>query len=202
MNPFDLEYFSESLEKNNRYDEYLTTHISNVKKGYEWLKENLPELLSVYNYADEINYYGELDDIIAQHDKTKYIKIPDASKYYELTCEYNAYADYFYGIRDKEVEEKFNIAWLSHIHNNPHHWQYWILHNDTDGLQILDMPYVFIIEAICDWWSFSWNSNNLYEIFDWYDKNKKGILISDKTKTTFEYILSRIRDKLNSLCMN
>lgn len=28
-------------------------------------------------------------------------------------------------------EYRFNIAWLKHIHRNPHHWQYWILLNDN-----------------------------------------------------------------------
>ena len=56
------------------YDNYLISHISNVVKGYEWLKTYLPELLSVDNYYEENFYYGELDDIISQHDRSKYTK--------------------------------------------------------------------------------------------------------------------------------
>ena len=69
MNPLDLKYLFEDMEENDQYNNYLTTHISNVKKGYNWLKENIPEVLSEDNYIDEVAYYGELDDIIAQHDK-------------------------------------------------------------------------------------------------------------------------------------
>lgn len=58
------------------------------------------------------------------------------------------------------------------------------------------MPYNYIIEMICDWWAFSWNSENLNEIFDWYDKHKNYIKLSDNTRKTVEDILSKIKDKL------
>ena len=28
-----------------QYDEYLQQHKANVKKGYDWIKDNLPELI-------------------------------------------------------------------------------------------------------------------------------------------------------------
>lgn len=183
----------------SEYEEYLEQHIGNVQRGYEWLLENLPDLLSEDNYIEETSYYGELDEIIAQHDKSKYNKIPDAENYYELACEWDAYNDYFYGEQTEEVRESFDKAWLSHIHHNPHHWQHWLLQNDDPkiGLKILDMPYVFIVEMICDWWAFSWKNDNLYEIFDWYDKNKDGILLSDATRTKVTTILNALKDKLD-----
>lgn len=189
----------EALNDNSQYDEYLITHIGNVQKGYQWLKDNIPEVLSEDNYFEESCYYGELDEIIANHDKSKYNKVPDSENYYELKCEYDPYAEYFYGKDGKtpEVEQRFNLAWLAHIHANPHHWQHWMLQNDEDGLQLLDMPYVFIIEMICDWWSFSWKQDKLDEIFNWYEQRKDGILLSDKTRTTLEHILNLIKEKLN-----
>ena len=183
----------------DQYNDYLTTHISNVKRGYEWLKDNLPDILAIDNYADEISYYGELDEIIANHDKSKYNKVPDADNYYELTCEYDAYANYFYGEASDENKELFDLAWLSHIHHNPHHWQHWMLQNDEDGLKILDMPYVFIVEMFCDHWSFSWRSGNLMEIEEWYLNHKDGILLSDSTRKTYETILNSVKSKLIEL---
>lgn len=183
----------------DQYNDYLTTHISNVKRGYEWLKDNLPDILAIDNYADEISYYGELDEIIANHDKSKYNKVPDADNYYELTCEYDAYANYFYGEPSDEDKELFDLAWLSHIHNNPHHWQHWMLQNDEDGLRILDMPYVFIVEMFCDHWSFSWRSDNLMGIEEWYLNHKDGILLSDSTRKTYETILNSVKSKLIEL---
>ena len=187
---------------NPEYENYLTSHISNVQKGYEWLKTHLPEVISIDNYFTETAYYGELEDIInAQHDQSKYNKLPDAEHYYELKCEYDAYANYFYGEQTDEVKQAFNRAWLAHIHANPHHWQHWMLQNDEDGLVLLDMPYVFQIEMICDWWAFSWKAENLHEIFSWYEKNKKGILLSDATRLTVETILETIKSKLEELGM-
>lgn len=179
-------------EIEEQYNSYLTTHISNVQRGYEWLKDHLPEILSEDNYIEEISYYGDLDEIIAAHDKSKYNRIPDAEKYFDLTCEYDAYANYFYGEKSEETNKLFDYAWLSHIHHNPHHWQHWMLQNDEDGLILLDMPYVFIVEMFCDHWSFSWRSGNLMEIEEWYLNHKDGILLSDSTRKTYETILSSV----------
>ena len=61
------------------------------------------------------------------------------------------------------------------------------------------MPYNYIIEMICDWWAFSWNSGNLNEIFDWYDEHKDYMKLSEKTHKMVEDILSKIKDKLDGL---
>ena len=195
----DVNDLLKSASVKEQYDDYLSSHIGNVQKGYDWLKTNLPEVLDEGNYVEELFYYGDLDEIIASHDKSKGNDIPDADAYYDLTCEYDAYAEYFYGEKTPEVEQAFKRAWLSHIHHNPHHWQHWMLQNDEDGLELLDMPYVFIIEMIADWWAFSWKSKNLYEIFNWYESHKKGILLSDKTRQTLETILRKIKLKLDTM---
>lgn len=196
-----LEYrdLLEDVEEHNEYERYLTQHIDNVKQGYEWIKDNLPHLLDEHNFIEDTAYYGELDDIIDQHDSSKYRRIPETSNYYELRCEYDAYAEYFYGEKTEETKEAFDRAWLAHIHSNPHHWQHWVLVNDDDGTKALDMPYVFIIEMICDHWSFSWKENNLYEIFDWYDDHKETMILSDKTRLTYERILSEIKSVLDTV---
>ena len=92
----------------------------------------------------------------------------------------------------------FKYAWLRHIHNNPHHWQYWILHNDDpgEGKVILEMPYNYIIEMVCDWWAFSWAKGDLTEIFNWYDQHKNYMELGEKTRKQIEIILSAIKDSL------
>ena len=113
--------------------------------------------------------------------------------------EYNAYDAYFYGgNRSYQVVKDFNYAWLHHIHNNPHHWQYWVLINDDpdEGEIIMDMPYNYIVEMICDWWAFSWKDEKLNEIFEWYEEHKKYMKLSDTTRHTVETILIRIKEKL------
>lgn len=196
ISPLDLKYLFEEVDEHPKYEAYLKEHIQNVKRAYEWLKENLPDVVNEDNSVGECCYFGELDGIIARHDASKYNNIPDSDNYYELKCEYQPYVDYFYGEQTDDVKTRFDLAWLSHIHNNPHHWQHWLLQNDEDGLLTIDMPYVFIVEMLCDHWSFSWKNNNLTEVFDWYNKNKSKMILSDKTRSTYESMLEKIKNKL------
>ena len=92
----------------------------------------------------------------------------DMSKF--LPSEFIPYAKYFYGkyptieelkgawkvteygiTTKEEIKRQFDIAWLKHQHRNPHHWQHWILQNDEDGIKIIEMPYKYVKEMICDW---------------------------------------------------
>lgn len=163
------------------YDTYLSNHRVNVSKGYNWLHKNLPEIFErVEDRSEELRLY---------HDESK--DAPD---------EYNAYDNYFYGKnRSYAVVMAFKQAWLEHIHRNQHHWQHWVLINDDpeEGEVILEMSYEYIIEMICDWWSFSWAKGNLTEIFSWYEEHSKYIKLAPKTRKTVESILKKIREKLD-----
>lgn len=169
------------------YDLYLEQHRENVANGFHWIRENLPEVLKLY-YGSE----GDLEhQICYAHDYSK-----------DDPEEYEAYDRYFYGgNRSYAVVQDFNYAWLRHQHRNPHHYQYWILRQDNpdEGEIILDMPVNYIIEMICDWWAFSWNSGNLKEIFNWYEKHKEYIKLSDKTRKEVDWILEKIREKLDEI---
>ena len=167
------------------YDLYLEQHKANVRKGFEWIKENLPELIIAIPGVDYEH------QICFGHDTSK--SDPE---------EYDAYDAYFYGgNRSYEVVQNFNKAWLRHIHHNPHHWQHWVLINDNpdEGEIILDMPYNYVIEMICDWWAFSWLSDNLREIYSWYDEHKNYMKLSDRTRATVGDILLKIQLRLTEL---
>ena len=97
---------------------------------------------------------GICDGIIQRHDESK-----------SSAEEYGPYVDYFYGVRDSETDKRFNRAWLHHIQENPHHWQHWVLLQDDGSEECLDMPYWYAVEMVADWWSFSWKTGDLYEIF-------------------------------------
>lgn len=166
------------------YDEYLDQHRGNVLKAYDWLKENLPEIIS-----EDVIYGTDLEYLVAY--------AHDASK--NSFEEYFAYDDYFYGeIRTPEVIENFRYAWLHHIHNNPHHWQHWILRNDDqdEGEIVLKMPIKYAIEMICDWWAFSFAKGDLAEIFNWYDERKGYIKLHPETRKFVENVLAQIKTKL------
>ena len=168
------------------YDLYLEQHRANVAKGFYWIQENIPELLiDIPNVSYE-------HQICYSHDNSK-----------DDSAEYKAYDAYFYGRnRSFQVVQDFQYAWLTHIHKNPHHWQHWILvHDDIKNGKletILEMPYNYIIEMICDWWAFSWARGNLYEIFNWYDEHSKNMKLAPETRTTVESILDKIKNTLDN----
>lgn len=169
-----------------QYDEYLKKHITGVKRSYEWIKRHLPDILLV----DEINR-ERMDYIIEFHDASKY-----------SVEEYIPYDIHFYGdTKTEQSEHQYQKAWLRHLHNNPHHWQHWILINDNpeEGKICLQMPYEYVIEMICDWWSFSWNSGKLTEIFNWYNEHKNNIDVHEETRRQINYILDKIKSKLKEL---
>ena len=162
------------------YDKYLVNHRDGVAKAFDWLNKNICDVTFI---AEEVR------ELIAIHDTSK-----------DWPEEYNAYDAYFYGNnRSYNVVEEFNKAWLHHIHHNPHHWQYWVLIQDDSTEEIfVDMSMKYIIEMICDWWSFSWISGNLYEIFDWYDAHKTHIMLSKNTREIVEDILKEMKDILDA----
>lgn len=161
------------------YYSYLETHKSNVQRGYNWLRTNLPKIFIKYPIDDASN--------ILMHDLSK-----------SEADEYKAYDSYFYGDKTPAVEEAFRRAWLLHIHRNPHHWQYWVLINDDpgEGEICLEMPHNYIFEMICDWWAFSWSKGNLSEIFSWYDEHSAYIKLAPKTREIVDDILWEIRGRL------
>lgn len=160
-----------------QYDRYLVEHIHAVQKAMNWMLDNIESL------EEETGYdRGELVYAASVHDMSK--RFPQ---------EYNAYDSYFYGDRD---EDAFNLAWLHHIHNNPHHWQYWVLINDDGPLMALEMPKQYALEMIADWWSFSWRSGNLSEVFDWYEKHKGVMVLHPNTREFVEGVLDEIKRKV------
>ena len=155
------------------YSNYIVTHVENVKKAYNWLKDH--KIIS-----------EELASQIDSHDLSKY-----------SAEEYEAYDNYFYVKQTEKVKTDFDYAWLHHIHNNPHHWQHWVLINDDDGTYALEMPKEYVIEMLSDWWAFSHGSGNLYEIFDWYKDHTKKMILHKNTKKLVEDILGKIKAELD-----
>lgn len=164
-----LESFTSKPE--GQYHDYLKEHISNVQKGYDYLKKNLPDIFSDLEIPMD-----EMDEQIKEHDKSKWSE-----------DEYEPYAEHFYGKnKGKDNDPEFEIAWEHHYNNNPHHPEFW------SGK---DMPLSCIIEMICDWWSFSWKKGDLFEIFKYYNGEDKPQL-SDATKSKVEEILRELKNNL------
>ena len=184
------------------YDNYLYEHINNVEIGFDWIMVNIQEV-NILEVLPDVNDI-RISENIRRHDTSK--KFDD---------EYKAYDDYFYGERTQEVKDAFNLAWLKHIHRNPHHWQHWVLIQDKGNAEsyysgkivALDMPDDYILEMICDWWSFSWKKHaetpgydltaGLYEVFNWYNSNKDKIIFSNNTRIKVEKFLDLLHKSLD-----
>ena len=148
------------------YRTYVVEHKQRVKQYADWLKENLPELFDNIDIDD-------FDSLIREHDDSKFSEE-----------EFEPYAQHFYGSKDNDFE--FEQAWEHHWMNNEHHPEYW---NGND------MPYIYILEMICDWGSFGIQKGDYKELIDYYNEEAKydeEKNLSDNTKKIIEEILSKI----------
>ncbi len=168
------------------YDDYLEEHVGNVRKAAEWMVDNIRMEIGLSN--DEV---VELLHNVECHDESKY----DEEEYY-------AYDGYFYlGIHD---DDTFNRAWLHHIHHNPHHWQHWLLmmddgkYRDPGKIVALEIPRVHVVEMVADWWSFSWRSGDITEVFDWYERHRDCIVLHESTRAYLESLLVAIRGRVKA----
>jgi hypothetical protein len=118
----------------------------------------------------------------------------DASKWSEL--EFPAYAAWFKGTKGNP--DAFARAWLHHIHNNPHHWQYWIF---SDGYTlerskvengVVEMPARFALEMVADWMGASMAYTGDWDIADWLENNMAKIRIHSQTAQYLREVLDHL----------
>lgn len=100
-----------------------------------------------------------------------------------LPCEFKAYAEKFYGgdyaYKYHEVENDFTYAWLHHINNNPHHWNYWILDKEA-----IPMPKKYIKQMVCDWRAMGKKFGDT--AVDFYNKENKDMILHKNTRDIIE----------------
>jgi hypothetical protein len=162
-----LNMINEGLDKYQEdYKQYVLDHRARVEQFADWLLEHCPEVL------DEVDP-DVFWDLIKAHDESKFSEE-----------EFEPYAQKWYG--DGEDTREYELAWEHHYMNNEHHPEYWAGE---------DMPYIYILEMICDWGSFSIASGDMKELSDfYYNKAKEDPEknLSDATQEIIEDILSRI----------
>jgi hypothetical protein len=88
--------------------------------------------------------------------------VHDLSKF--RPSEWGPYVNQFYGdgptddeapaydlVRKHRRKARFDRAWLWHQHRNPHHWQHWILKEDSGKTILLLMDRFTADEMVADW---------------------------------------------------
>lgn len=106
----------------------------------------------------------------------------DLSKWSVL--EFPAYARHFHGGGDPDG---FAVAWLHHIHSNPHHWQHWIY---PDGFTpkgssvengVVEMPEHCALEMLADWMGAGRAYTGSWDMTEWLTKNIPKIRVHSNT---------------------
>lgn len=168
--------------KEDEYKEYIDNHRSNVKHAWEKLKNNK----NTFEYIDKnksispIEHFLPLiDSCIENHDRSKYSKE-----------EFNAYRKYFYPVSEDEkelAEKEFDEAWKHHYTWNMHHWDWWY-HSGIEN----SMPFIFVIEMICDWMAMSYHFNNSTKEWYYNEKQNGKIHLGERQTKWVEDILELI----------
>lgn len=154
------------------YKDYIIAHKKRVEEFSTWLLSNCPDLFK--NVDEEV-----FKDLIREHDESKFSEE-----------EFEPYARKWFG--DGKKTPEYEAAWEHHWKNNEHHPEYWLGE---------DMPYIYILEMICDWGSFGIDNLDFKELSDFYynkarDDEEKNL--SENTKVIIEEILSCINSAIKN----
>lgn len=175
-----MNYWEELIyKKEEEYRNYIDSHRKNVQKAWDNIKSNENVIHYISNNINTTmpHFLKTLDEFISKHDMSKY-----------SDAEFDAYREWFYPIDEEEkqsAKKAFDLAWEHHYSCNMHHWDWWY----KSGIPN-DMPFIFVMEMICDWVAMGYQFNNSAK--DWYYKNKDNIHLGDKQKVWVEIILDLI----------
>ena len=162
------------------YLKYLNQHISCVAKAYNHLKIIIPDLFD--GFSDEVIKLTE--EHIKEHDSIKFD--PERLR---------IYGEHFLNKYDKDEYNK--LIW-EHIQKCPHHFQHWLIFYTPQRIEALEIPYDYIIEMICDWYSFSFIKNDETEIVLWYKKYRNSMIFAPKTQIIIDNIIDKIQKYLEA----
>ena len=125
----------------------------------------------------------KVSDNIMHHDDSKY-----------SNDEFGPYRHWFYPIEGEEKNKlAYDKAWLHHLHNNPHHWQYWVNINDDGSKEAIEMDEIYLAELFCDWVGMSYKFHNNPN--DFYNQRKEGIILAPLTRKKLEALLALVKDE-------
>jgi len=123
-----------------RYDSWLGYWGADLGMCWKYLKNLLRHKWFVFQAACELG----IPWLGLVHDLSKF-----------RPSEFIAYAAFFCGAAqaDPDILYASRVAWNHHQKRNKHHWQYWMLTNDTEEPQtmLLPMPEKYCLEMLADW---------------------------------------------------
>ncbi len=171
-------YVNNADEQFNKYSNYIKSHKDNVYESFKKLNTIFKIIFPDVYTNDKI--ITQLNINMSMHDNSKYDLI-----------EFGPYANRFFPIKGYQCnpkDPKYKLAWLHHIHNNPHHPEHWVYWDDGKDV-ILDMEDIYIIEMLCDWEAMSMYFGT--KTIDYYHEHGlKDHPFSERTKRKLEEYFS------------
>ena len=82
----------------------------------------------------------------------------------------------------------FDAAWLWHQRVERHHWQWYVLMEDSGKEHCLKMPHKYLLEMVADWRG----ANRAYgdqPLLDWYERTKGARKLHPTTLWSVEMLL-------------
>lgn len=112
-------------------------------------------------------------------------------EWFMLTAKYGVFEATPYG---EHYEDKFNIAWNHHQKRNDHHWQYWLLTEDSGRELVMPMSDAARREMLADWRGAGKAITGRDNTAEWYLENMGTIKLREETRQWVENELG-IREK-------
>lgn len=144
----------------------------------EWIDKYTDSLASHLRfYKDAADRLGVDRELIIIHDLSK-----------SFDDEFPWYVRRFGGgIKD---DPEWPVAWNHHIHNNPHHWEYWITPGGNEEKDlVLEMPDNYALEMIADWMGSGRAYTGGWDMTEWLKGNLSRIKLHSKTRKFVEKVL-------------
>lgn len=120
-----------------------------------------------------------------------------------LPDEWFPYANFFFDSQGNKINRRsktgyykptdtgdaaFDYAWLLHQKRNKHHWQWWVLPEDSGGVKLLPMPDVYRREMLADWRG-AGRAQGTPDTLAWYIANKEKMQLHPETRAWIEIML-------------
>jgi len=134
---------------------------------HDWSKLRPSEL---FPYAE--HFYGNKESINRGRDKSGYYRAGETDNY------------------------KIDMAWLLHQKRNKHHWQWWVLHKDDGTIKCFDMPDLYLLEMVADWYGAGRAISGKEIVGPWYESNKNKIKLSNRSRKTLEIVIMNFDKRL------
>lgn len=164
------------------YDEYLEKRNKHFRQACNWIKRSAPDMLNGIT-EDEFTFMRDF-----HHDVDT------------IPCLYEPYDAHLFGKKQTaKTASEYRKAKVMRIHMNSYNWQYHVLITEDEGTILTEMSQMDILELICEWWSYSWENDDLWSIFAYYSKYSSKIKMHKKSSKELERLLNILEDRLNKV---